>query len=68
MEKNTVEVAEVYGESIYTKRWELLCNSHCYRKNVVRFLIQITTKTLYMVIFLPSETTYWFGQQWDKKN
>jgi hypothetical protein len=37
--------SEVYGESIYTKRWELLVlTNFLLPKNVVFFLIQITTK------------------------
>jgi outer membrane receptor for ferrienterochelin and colicins len=47
--------SEVYGESIYTKRWELLVlTNFLLPKNVVFLSYTDHDKTLFMVIFLPS--------------
>jgi hypothetical protein len=49
---------DVYGESIYTKRWELLVlmNFPLQKKCCFHFLIRTTTKTPFMVICHTSPT------------
>jgi hypothetical protein len=51
---------DVYGESIYTKRWELLgaYELPIAEKCCFHFLIRTTTKTPFMVI-LYREATHW---------
>jgi hypothetical protein len=51
---------DVYGESIYTKRWELLgaYELPMQKKCCFHFLIRTTTKTPFMVICL-REATHW---------
>jgi hypothetical protein len=46
---------EVYGESIYTKRWELLVlTNSCIAEKCCHFSYTDHDQTLFMVIFLPS--------------
>jgi hypothetical protein len=51
---------DVYGESIYTKRWELLAYElPLQKKCCFHFLIRTTTKTPFMVICHTSKATHW---------
>jgi outer membrane receptor for ferrienterochelin and colicins len=61
---------DVYGESIYTKRWELLgaYELPIAEKCCFHFLIRTTTKTPFMVICHTSRSNIGFGQlTWDKE-
>jgi outer membrane receptor for ferrienterochelin and colicins len=61
---------DVYGESIYTKRWELLgaYELPIAEKCCFHFLIRTTTKTPFMVICHTSKQRIGFGQlTWDKE-
>jgi hypothetical protein len=61
---------DVYGESIYTKRWELLgaYELPIAEKCCFHFLIRTTTKTPFMVICHTAKQRIGFGQlTWDKE-
>jgi outer membrane receptor for ferrienterochelin and colicins len=60
--------SEVYGESIYTKRWELLGAYELPIAKKCCFPYTDHDQTLFMVIFLPKLQRIGFGQlTWDKK-